>query len=240
MRIRPYRFVLLMGLLLISMLGQATQTRLALVIGNAAHKNETPLANTLNDARDVSAKLKGLGFEVTKVENAGRRKLSRGDNQFLRQVQGTNAVALVYYSGHGLQVNGQNYLVPVDTQLTDELDVRTESLAVNSILGSLGNRGDNAVNLIILDAFRNNPFKKDGSKAIGDKGLARVSQRPQRNPHPLRHQTGETASDNPKGRNGLFTKHLLQTMDKGFEVTKVENAGQGQQPRDLWPWTRPF
>ncbi len=126
MRIRPYLFFLLVGLLLISLKVQALQERLALVIGNAAYQNETPLVNTLNDARDVATKLKALGFEVTKVENAGRRMLSRSVNQFIRKVHGTDSVALFYYSGHGLQVSGRNYLIPVDAQVTDEFDVPSE------------------------------------------------------------------------------------------------------------------
>ncbi len=208
-------------LLCIPVWGWTAQQRYALVIGNAAYKNETPLTNTLNDARDVAAKLKGLGFEVTKVENAGRRKLSRSVNQFLRQVQGSDAVALVYYSGHGLQVNGRNYLIPVDAQVSDELDVPSEGLSVNRILGGLGDRGDNAVNLVILDACRNNPFKKEDSKAFGDKGLARVIA-PGGTLILYATKPGETASDNSRGENGLFTKHLLQAMDQ--QGKEVEDA----------------
>jgi len=122
----------------------------ALVIGNAAYKSQTPLVNTLNDARDMAAKLEGLGFEVTEVENARRRALARAFNNFIRKVQGSSGTALVYYSGHGLQVNGQNYLLPVDARISDELAVSYEGVAVNKVFGGLGNRGDQAVNLVIM------------------------------------------------------------------------------------------
>lgn len=200
----------------------ANQERYALVIGNAAYQNETPLVNTLNDARDMATRLTALGFKVSSVENADRRQLTQDVNQFLRQVQGTDAVALVYYSGHGLQVGGQNYLLPVDAHVIDELDVPTEGLPVNQLLAGLDERGDNAVNLIILDACRNNPFKEArGTKSIGDRGLARVMA-PGGTLILYATKPGDTASDNPGGRNGLFTQHLLAAISE--QGKQVEDA----------------
>jgi len=199
----------------------AAETRHALVIGNAAYENETTLVNTLNDARDMAAQLEELGFQVTKVENAGRMALGREVNDFLRRIQGNDAPALFYYSGHGMQVGGKNYLIPVDAQVSDELDVPLAGIAVDRLLHGMGGRGDEAVNLVVLDACRNNPFKKDGTKAIGDKGLARVTA-PSGTLILYATKPGETASDNPGGRNGLFTQHLLDAMQEpGIEVEQA-------------------
>ncbi len=220
-------------------LTESAPARLALVIGNAAYKNETPLSNTLNDARDMADKLRQLDFEVTKVEDVGRRELGRVVNAFIRRLRGTDATVLFYYSGHGMQVHGQNYLLPVDVEIKDELDVPLEGLALNRLLGGIGERGENAVNLVILDTCRNNPFRQRGNKAIGDKGLARVKA-PGGTLILYATRPGETASDNPSGRNGLFTKHLLSALDapgtpveKAFKLVArnvYRDSGKAQSP----------
>ncbi len=111
---------------------------------------------------------------------------------------------------------------------------------MDRILGTLGDRGDDAVNLVILDACRNNPFKKHGTRAIGDKGLARVSA-PSGTLILYATKPGETASDNPKGRNGLFTKHLLQAMDKvgvqveeGFKQVALNVYRESRKSQSPW------
>lgn len=218
----------------------ASLTGHALVIGNAAYRGETPLDNTLNDARDMAAKLESLGFRVTRVENAGRRQLTSRVNDFLRTIQRSDAPALLYYSGHGMQVGGQNYLIPVDARIRDEFDVRSEGVGLGQVLSGMGGRGDKAVNLVILDACRNNPFNTTGTKSIGDKGLARVSA-PGGTLILYATKPGKTASDNPGGRNGLFTKHLLQAMDEtGVEVedtfkTVAQNVYRDSHHRQT-PW----
>lgn len=197
---------------------EAAPARHALVIGNAAYQQQPELVNTINDARDVAAKLDELGFDVTRVENTDRRLLTRRINEFLREVRESDGVALLYYSGHGLQVSGQNYLLPVDAQIEDELDVPTEGLALDRVLQGLGDRGDSAVNLIILDSCRDNPYRRSGTRSLGSRGLARMSA-PSGTLILYATRPGETASDNPRGRNGLFTKYLLQALDQpGIEV----------------------
>nr|WP_295445429.1 caspase family protein [uncultured Thiodictyon sp.] len=191
----------------------ADPARAALVIGNAVYRGEAPLINTRNDSADMARKLTALGFRVTEHQDLGRRDLARVLNDFVRQVRGSDGVALFYYSGHGLQMGGKNYLVPVDAQLGDELDVPSEAVPIDTLLAGLGQRGDNAVNLLILDACRNNPYQRSDRKAIGDKGLARV-EAPSGTLILYATRPGETASDNPGGRNGLFTQHLLATLDQ--------------------------
>ncbi len=189
----------------------AGERRLALVIGNAAYPDD-PLVNTVNDAADMAAKLDELGFRVTKHTNLRRRALARALTDFVREARGEDGVALFYYSGHGLQVDGRNYLVPVDAEIRDALDVPVEAIAVDRLLAGLGDRGESAINLLILDACRDNPYGGSGKKGLGDKGLARVTA-PSGTLILYATRPGETASDNPGGRNGLFTKHLLAAID---------------------------
>ena len=233
-------WLLACALLLAATAASAASGRDALVIGNAAYEDQPPLVNTLNDARDMAAKLEELGFAVTKVENADRRALTRAVNDFIRRVRGSDGVALVYYSGHGLQANGRNYLLPVDAQIHDQLDIPTEGLAMERLLAGLDGRGDQAVNLLILDSCRDNPYTQ--AKGIGGKGLARLDDPPSGSLILYATKPGQTASDNPGGRNGLFTKHLLAALDR--PGVKVEDAFKEvarevirESRRAQYPWT---
>ena len=181
----------------------ATPERHALVIGNAAYVGERPLTNTLNDARDMAARLRELGFEVTAQEDLGVRAMRRRINRFLADVRGRGGVVLLYFSGHGVQDSDRrSYLLPVDAVIEREADMKTEGVWVNGMLDELARRPDGAVSLVILDACRDNPF----ASGRGGKGLGRVT--------PLggilvlyAASPGQTADDNPRGRNGLFTQH---------------------------------
>jgi formylglycine-generating enzyme required for sulfatase activity len=228
------------ALLLAGAAPAAEPERQALVIGNAAYTGEPVLVNTRNDSVDMARKLIGLGFRVTAHQDLGRRDLARALTDFVRQVRGSDGVALFYYSGHGLQVGGRNYLVPVDAQLHDALDVPNETIPVDTLLAGLGERGDSAVNLIVLDACRNNPYLRSDRKAIGDKGLARV-EAPGGTLILYATRPGETASDNPAGRNGLFTQHLLTALDQpGVPVEEtfkqVARGVQRDSKKAQTPW----
>ncbi len=203
--------------------------RTALVIGNAAYETEEPLANTGNDARDMAAALHGLGFEVEHAENLDKRALARQANDFIRRLRARGGVGLFYYSGHGLQVGGKNYLLPVDVHIRDELDVPFEAYPVDRLLAGMGRREPGAVNLVVLDACRNNPYR--GAKGLGAKGLARVDDAPPSTLLLYATKPGQTASDNPGGRNGLFTKHLLTAMR--VQDVEVEQAFK-QVVRDVY------
>lgn len=195
--------------------------RSALVIGNAAYP-ESPLANTTNDAHDVAIKLKEFDFKVTEKLNLPRKELARTITEFLRDLKGSDNVALFYYSGHGLQVDGVNYLIPIDAKIHDALDVPNEAVSVDHLLAGLNDRSDNAMNLIILDACRDNPFKQSDKKSLGQKGLARVNIPSKGTLVLYATKPGETASDNPQGRNGLFTQQLLKAMDQpGTQIEDV-------------------
>jgi formylglycine-generating enzyme required for sulfatase activity len=201
-------------LLLGAGLADATGGR-ALVIGNAKYENERPLANTINDAQDVAAKLRDIGYTVVPLTNLPGRQLLREVNRFLESIRDTADWAVIYYSGHGIQDSYRNsYLLPVDAKIEGEADVKSEGISVNAILEELAARPDAAVSLVVLDACRNNPY----ATTRGGKGLGRVTT----NGGTLvlyAASPNQTADDNPRGRNGLFTQHLLGLLDRpGLDI----------------------
>ena len=131
--------------------------RVALVIGNAAYE-EAPLKNPVNDARAMTAALRHLGFEVIAVEEASHHKMQEAVMQFAEQL-GAGDTGLFYYAGHGIQVNGSNYLIPLGAKIKSELSTRFEAIEVGDVLDAMENAG-NKLNFVILDACRNNPFER--------------------------------------------------------------------------------
>ena len=150
------------------------ESRFALVIGNGAYKNVPALSNPPNDAEDVAATLKSLGFKVTLKLDLDLAAMQRAIDEFaLRSVDAD--VSLFYYAGHGLQLAGRNYLVPVGAELRKLDDLATRMVALDPVLAELGKgRG---LHLVFLDACRNNPFAGAGV-ALPAPGLARVGKLP--------------------------------------------------------------
>lgn len=151
---------------------RAEPARLALVIGNGAY-TLGPLANPTRDAALVAGSLKAVGFQVTEVENADRRAFERAVVDFGRALKaaGKDSIGLFYYAGHGIQAEGENYLIPVDAKIKDALDLRIEAIPATTVMASLESAG-NSLNIVVLDACRNNPFQAT-SRAVGG-GLARL------------------------------------------------------------------
>ncbi len=149
----------------------AAQTRLALVIGNGAYTHAGRLPNPPGDARLMAAALRPLGFTVTELIDADAVSMKRAMLDFSRSLRGSDAVGLFYYAGHGLQVNGYNYLVPVNANVADETEVGIEAVSLTELLATM-ERPKGGVNIVILDACRNNPFAR--SFRSGQQGLARV------------------------------------------------------------------
>ena len=164
-------------LVLVSMIVISTTTaqaagRYALVIGNSAYTGSPPLKNPKNDAELIAKTLGEVGFEVIKVIDADRRKMSRAMLDFSRKLSNnTGSVGLFYYAGHGVQVRGLNYMVPVTADIKNEDEVRFEGVDINDFLNTMRNSGSR-LNIIILDACRNNPY--EGSSRSGTRGLAPV------------------------------------------------------------------
>jgi hypothetical protein len=146
------------------------ETRVALVIGNGEYRSVPALANPPSDAKDVAAELESVGFKVTLGVDLDLAAMQRAIAEFSKAADNAD-VSLVYYGGHGVQVAGRNYLIPVDAKLHDEQDIRKQTIHFDDVLKALA--GDKGVHLLFLDACRTNPMK-DTPASMRSQGLARV------------------------------------------------------------------
>ena len=148
--------------------------RVALVVGNSDYALIPPLANPANDAALMAETLRAVGFEVIEAKNADRRGMARAIRDFGKRLRraGPDAVGLFYYAGHGVQAAGTNYLIPLGAPVEDEADLEIEAVSASWVLGQMESAG-NALNIVILDACRNNPFK--GAFRAATRGLARMN-----------------------------------------------------------------
>jgi hypothetical protein len=205
--------------------------RQALVIGNGAYA-DAPLANPANDANAIGAELKRLGFSLELQVNAKREVMENAIRAFSASLAKNNAVGLFYFAGHGLQLDWRNYLVPTDARLDKVADVLRQTVDMGTLLTSLGKAG-NPMNIVVLDACRDNPF--DSDQRTG-KGLSQMDA-PIGTLLAYATAPGNVASDG-SGKNGLYTEHLLKEMStpeaKLEDVFKrvrlaVRRSSQGQQ-----------
>jgi uncharacterized caspase-like protein len=210
------------------------EQRTALIIGNGTYR-ESPLRNPVNDARAMAKTLRELGFTVLAHENANKRTMEAAIIEFGRRL-GEGGVGFFYYAGHGLQVRGRNYLVPVDADIDSEAITRIAAVDVDLLLEQMA-EAKNRVNIVILDACRNNPFERKLRGA--SRGLAAVDAA---RGTLVAYATapGSVAADGD-GSNGLYTEELLQALQvpglKVEEVFKrvrvnVANRSKGSQT----PW----
>src|SRR5215467_13616508 len=200
-----HRFAVLALLLLLLPAPARAERRTALVIGNAAYEAGV-LRNPVHDASDMATALRQLGFEVTLLRDAARRPMIEAIDLFSRQLR-QGGTGLFYFAGHGVQVSGENYLIPVDARIGREQDVPYEAVPVGRILGGLED-ADNQLNILILDACRDNPFARQWRSS--QRGLA-VMQAARGSLIAYATAPGAVASDGD-GRNGLYTMYLLQHM----------------------------
>ncbi|WP_374661812.1 caspase domain-containing protein [Inhella sp.] len=182
------------------------QRRVALVIGNAAYQSAGLLANPVNDANDVCAVLRNLDFDADCHFDLPDRTAFRRALRTFASKLGPDTMAAFYFAGHGVQLRGDNYLLPVKIAPASEADLEDESVALSHVLRLL-EEARSAPNLIILDACRDNPFAKPGA-LVRNPGLARVDP-PVGSLLVYATAPGAEALDGGDGRNGLFTKHLL-------------------------------
>ncbi|WP_170755864.1 caspase family protein [Ruegeria lacuscaerulensis] len=167
-------FYFLIAMISISWAAPAmAEPRIALVIGNSAYASVSPLDNPVNDATLISAKLKGLGFDVRNLTDSTQIEMKRAIAQFGRDLRqgGEDAVGLFYYAGHGVQSFGSNYLLPVDISLSDPADLDLMAVEARSVLHQMAS-AHNKTNIVILDACRNNPFENLAD--MDDNGLAEM------------------------------------------------------------------
>jgi len=204
--------------------GLFAQQKYALVIGNGAYANITKLNNPVNDANDMAAALHELGFTVEKVLNGNLYQMENGIVNLKNKLKGSkNSYGFLFYAGHGVQSNGENYLIPVDADISSESFLRRQSISVQEMLDELNDAG-NELNVIVLDACRDNPFPW---KRSGSRGLQVVGNQPTDSIIVFATSAGSTASDG-SGRNGLFTGCLLERIKTpGIEVAEVFRLTMG-------------
>ncbi len=147
------------------------QGRVALVIGNSAYVHSAPLANPGNDANDMAAALKAVGFEVVLGLDLDRRGFDDKIREFARKLTGADT-GLLFYAGHGLQVAGQNYLMPIDAKLESERDLDFEAVRVDFVLRQMEVDRDGKTSLVFLDACRDNPLGRSLSRKMGTRSAA--------------------------------------------------------------------
>lgn len=209
--------------------------RLALVIGNAEYASSAKLRNTRNDAASMAVELQALGFEVMKVLDGTYEQMKNAIYAFGDKAQSVD-VSVFFYAGHGLEVDGTNYLVPVDADIQSALDVKQKAVPLTGVIRTMEFANDEGLNMIILDACRNNPFPT-GRRSSGS-GLARV-QTPSGTLIAYSTDPGSVASDGDR-ENGLYTGELIkqlrisQRIEDVFMSTRneVERLSNGAQR----PW----
>ncbi|MFM2399618.1 MAG: hypothetical protein RL341_1775 [Pseudomonadota bacterium] len=226
--------------------GNSDGSRAALVIGNASYPG-APLKNPLADAEGMAKELEELGFHVTLVRNAPWKSMQESVREFTRRAE-TAKVRVVFYAGHGAQIKGRNYMVPVDVDILEEEDLTRKSVDLGELVERLG-RQTQAVNVVIVDACRNNPatnvtLAADGrrlkSRGAGAIGLARM-------PAPagtlIAYSTapGQVADDRLGGKNSLYTKHLLShidtpgiTLEQLFKRVRLSVLQESQNKQQPW------
>ena len=181
------------------------EARIALVIGNGAYR-DAPLKNPVNDARAMAGALGALGFQVIALEDASLQRMREGLREFGSRIA-KGGVGLFYYAGHGMQVKGRNYLIPVGADIQAEDEVAGAALDVDSVLAKL-ETARNRLNILILDACRNDPFAR--SFRSGSRGLAPLDA-PTGTFIAFATAPGRTAADG-SGNHGLYTEQLLQAI----------------------------
>jgi len=198
------------------------ERRVALVIGNGAYRNAPRLPNPPNDAEDVGAALKRAGFETILRTNVDKAGMDEATIQFARAAR-TADVALFYYSGHAMQFNGVNYLMPVDARLTDEADLRRMA-RVDDIVADL--QEAKSLRILVLDSCRDNPLAEELKRSIGvsravsvQRGLAKIDS-PQGMIVAYATQAGRTAEDG-SGRNSPYTAAFLRHIEAPEEIGTV-------------------
>jgi len=213
-----------------------TETRLAIVIGNSNYTHTTPLPNPARDAELMATALASVGFDVTKLIDADQATMKRALVEFGRKLRSSDSVGLFYYAGHGVQVKGENYLIPIDANIADETEVPIAGVNVNEFLATM-ERAQSRLNIVVLDACRNDPFP--GSSRSGSRGLTRV-EAPSGTYIAFATTPGQVAEDG-SGTNSPYTAALARaistpgiTLEQVFKNTR--KAVQAETESRQTPW----
>lgn len=205
----------------------AQEARHALVIGNNAYLHARPLDNPTNDATSIAGSLEQVGFEVTLRTDTDLKSLKAAVREFVQKLP-KGAVALVFYAGHGVQVKGQNYLIPIDAEMAEEYEVPDETLAMDTLMRGLEQAGT-ALNILILDCCRDDPYSRSwrGTRsAAGSGGLVMPADMPQGMFIAFSTSPGRTAEDGD-GKNSPYSAALAkELLTPGMDFEKVfKNVG---------------
>ena len=218
----------------LSIADAAAERRVALIIGNSAYA-EAPLRNPVNDARAMAAVLRDLDFDVALLENADRVSMQRASLDFARKLK-DDVVGLFYFAGHGMQVRGNNYLIPIGATVAGEDEVEVEAMDVNYVLARMST-AKNQFNIVILDACRNNPFERMFRSASS--GLAAISA-PRGTLIAYATAPGSVAADG-HGANGLYTGELVSALrtpnlplEQTFKLARAEVLSKSNGRQTPW------
>jgi uncharacterized caspase-like protein len=190
--------------------------RIALVIGNAAYVSIPTLGNSTNDAKSMATILRKLGFQVVEVVDGKKAQMEKAVDDLQALLKGKQAVAMLYYAGHGLQLDWHNYMVPVDVKLTQAADIPKQTIDIETVINSF-KKATTRMNIIVLDACRDNPF---AGKTSG-KGLAQLDA-PVGTFLAFATAPGNVAEDGDiESGNGLFTQFLLKELQRPARIEDV-------------------
>ncbi|MEZ5471360.1 MAG: SUMF1/EgtB/PvdO family nonheme iron enzyme [Marinicella sp.] len=201
------------------------ENRVALVVGNSNYSKMSRLENPVNDATDMTTKLRSMQFKVVSGLNLDKRAFTHKINEFERLIHEGNpeeTVAVIFYAGHGLEVSGINYVIPVDADMRYQEDAEFEGIALKKIISRI-ERNNTKLNLVVLDACRNNPLRKK-TRSASD-GWAAMNNLAAGTFIAFGTSPGDVARDSDgHGRNGLFTKHILRYIDQpGLDLNRIFN-----------------
>lgn len=214
-----FRSILILGLCSAAAFPAFAGRRIALVIGNANYLYANALPNPVHDANLIANVLQSEGFDVTRVTDADQRAMKSAFSGFVGKVQiaGPDAVALVYYAGHGVQYRGVNYLIPIDAKLETEAQLDIETISADSVMQAIGAAGSK-LNIVILDACRNSPFRS--FRAVS-RGLAPIDA-PQGTLVAFSTAPGQSARDGTAGGNSPYSSALGEMLRQpGLRIEDV-------------------
>lgn len=214
--LKPAAILLLVALLLPT--AALSAARVALIVGNGAYQHAPALINPANDAALIAASLETIGFKVIRLTDAGRQQLLGAMSEFGREARGAD-IALFFYAGHGLEVAGRNWVLPVDADIQASSDLPAAAVRVDDILESM-ELSEARVRLVILDACRNNPLPRSLTRAAS-RGLARIDASAAGTMIVFSAAPGEVALDG-SGANSPFSMALARHVtEPGIEIRQM-------------------